>query len=288
MEIQRIDHDITVLRNQMPAPGIGVVPINAYVLHAAEPVVIDTGLPDRGYLDVLGSVVDPTDVRWIWLTHPDRDHTGGLFDLLEAAPRARLVSTFLSAGAMSMERPIPLERLYLLNPGQTLDVGDRKLTAFRPPLFDNPGTIGLFDERSGACFSSDCFGAPLPDAQLAGCEDVREVPQDQLRFAQLLFASVDSPWIHVIDRAKYLATIEPLRRMDPAIILSTHLPPPAVACRSSSRCLQRHPSASPSSGRTSRRWRQCLPGSNPGPITMDELNGSRAGQLRQAGASRPG
>jgi hypothetical protein len=29
----------------------------------------------------------------------------------------------------------------------------------------------------------------------------------------------------VIDRAKYLATIEPLRRMDPAIILSTHLPP---------------------------------------------------------------
>jgi flavorubredoxin len=225
MEIQRIDHDITVLRNQMPAPGIGVVPINAYVLHAAEPVVIDTGLPDRGYLDVLGSVVDPTDVRWIWLTHPDRDHTGGLFDLLEAAPRARLVSTFLSAGAMSMERPIPMERLYLLNPGQTLDVGDRKLTAFRPPLFDNPGTIGLFDERSGACFSSDCFGAPLPDAQLAGCEDVREVPQDQLRFAQLLFASVDSPWIHVIDRAKYLATIEPLRRMDPAIILSTHLPP---------------------------------------------------------------
>jgi hypothetical protein len=29
----------------------------------------------------------------------------------------------------------------------------------------------------------------------------------------------------VIDRAKYLATIEPLRRMDPAIILSTHRPP---------------------------------------------------------------
>jgi glyoxylase-like metal-dependent hydrolase (beta-lactamase superfamily II) len=92
MEIQRIDHDITVLRNQMPAPGIGVVPINSYVLHAAEPVVIDTGLPDRGFLDVLGSVVDPIDVRWIWLTHPDRNHTGGLFDLLEAAPRARLVS----------------------------------------------------------------------------------------------------------------------------------------------------------------------------------------------------
>jgi hypothetical protein len=175
MEIQRIDHDITVLRNQMPAPGIGVVPINSYVLHAAEPVVIDTGLPDRGFLDVLGSVVDPIDVRWIWLTHPDRNHTGGLFDLLEAAPRARLVS---------------------------------------------------------------------------------EVPRHNRAAAP----------------------------HGSAIILSTHLPPPAVACRSSSRCLQRHPWASPSSGRTSRRWRQCLPGSNPGQIPMDELNGSRAAQLREVGA----
>ena len=71
-------------------------------------MVIDTGLslPERGFLDSLGSVIDPADVRWIWLTHPDRDHTGGLFDLLEAAPRARLVTTFVSAGALSMERPI--------------------------------------------------------------------------------------------------------------------------------------------------------------------------------------
>ena len=206
METRRIGPDITALRNQIPAPGIGFVPVNAFVLHAAEPVVVDTSLslPDRGFLDSLGSVIDPADVRWIWLTHPDRDHTGGLFDLLEAAPRARLVTTFVSAGALSMERPVPMDRLYLLNPGQTLDVGDRTLTAFRPPLFDNPGTIGLFDDRSGACFSSDCFGAPLPDAQLAACDDVREVPQDELRSAQLLFASVDSPWVHIVDRSKYL------------------------------------------------------------------------------------
>jgi hypothetical protein len=52
--------------------------------------------------------------------------------------------------------------------------------ASRPPLFDHLGTIGLFDGHRGACFSSDCFGAPMPDAHLAGSDDVREVPQDQL------------------------------------------------------------------------------------------------------------
>jgi L-ascorbate metabolism protein UlaG (beta-lactamase superfamily) len=170
-------------------------------------------------------VIDPQDVRWIWLTHPDRDHTGGLFDLLEAAPEARLVTTFLGAGIMSLERPVPMDRVYLLNPGQTLDVGDRTLTAFRPPLFDNPSTVGFYDDRSRTCFTSDCFGAPVSSAELAGCSDVGEVAGDDLRAGQLLWAAVDSPWVHTTDAAAFLDTTRPLRTMDPEIILSTHLPP---------------------------------------------------------------
>src|ERR687893_2246586 len=116
--------DVTVLADAIEVPGIGHLPVNAFVLHAAEPVVVDTGLslPDRRFMDLVGSVVDPQDVRWIWLTHPDRDHTGGLSDLLAAAPHARLVTTFLGAGILSTERPVPMDRVYLLNPGQSLDV----------------------------------------------------------------------------------------------------------------------------------------------------------------------
>jgi glyoxylase-like metal-dependent hydrolase (beta-lactamase superfamily II) len=225
MQIHRLGRDISVLSDHFPAPGIGFGPVNAFVLHAAEPVVVDTGMPDRDFMNVLGSVVEPQDVRWIWLTHPDRDHTGALFDLLEAAPQARLVATFLSMAAMSMERPLPMDRVYLLNPGQSIDVGDRTLTAFRPPLFDNPGTIGFYDDSTGACFTSDCFGAPLTSPELAEASNVGDVPLDELRARQLLWATVDSPWIHTVDSAKYLGTVDPLRVMDPAMILSTHLPP---------------------------------------------------------------
>jgi len=227
MQIHRLGDDVSVLNDYLEVPGIGFLPVNAFVLHAAEPVVVDTGLglPGRGFMEALGSVVDPADVRWIWLTHPDRDHTGALFDLLAAAPAARLVTTFLGAGIMSTERPVPLDRVYLVNPGQSLDVGDRTLTAFRPPLFDNPATVGFYDERSHTCFSSDCFGAPMPSAGLAECSDVGEVPADQLRSGQLLWAAVDSPWVHTTEPAGYLRTIQPIRAMDPATILSTHLPP---------------------------------------------------------------
>jgi hypothetical protein len=227
MHTVRVGPDVSVIADQLEVPGIGFLPVNAFVLHAAEPVVVDTGLsiPGRGFLDALGSAIDPADVEWIWLTHPDRDHTGGLFDLLDAAPRARVITTFAGAGIMSAERPLPLDRVYLLNPGQSLEVGDRQLTALRPPLFDNPATVGCYDSSSGAYFSSDCFGGPMPTAELAVCDDVGQVPASELRTAQLLWATVDSPWVHTVDQARYLATLAPLRKLDPALILSTHLPP---------------------------------------------------------------
>ncbi|HZZ53312.1 MAG TPA: MBL fold metallo-hydrolase [Trebonia sp.] len=164
MRFYRTRPDVTVLNDYIEVPGIGFLPVNAFVIHAAQPVVVDTGLglPDRDFVASLAEVIDPADVRWIWLTHPDRDHTGGLFALLEAAPRARVVTTFAAVGMMSAEHPLPLNRIYLLNPGQTLDAGDRRLTGFRPPLFDNPATVGVLDTSTGACFSSDCFGAPYP------------------------------------------------------------------------------------------------------------------------------
>ncbi|WP_329389159.1 MBL fold metallo-hydrolase [Streptomyces sp. NBC_01351] len=227
MSTHKIGPDTTVLADCLEVPGVGFIPVNAFVLHAEQPVVVDTGLglPDRDFLDTLGSVIDPADVRWIWLTHPDRDHTGGLFELLEAAPEARLVTTFLGVGIMSTERPLPMDRVYFLNPGQSLDVGDRTLHAFRPPLFDNPATVGFYDERSRTCFSSDCFGGPMPTANVATAPDVSGVPAEDVTSAQRFWASVDSPWLQLVDPDRFLATVEPLRSMDPETILSTHLPP---------------------------------------------------------------
>lgn len=66
-----------------------------------------------------------------------------------------------------------MDRVHLLNPGRSLRVGDRTLTAFRP----------------------------------------------------LLWATVDSPWVHVTDTDRYLATVQPIREMEPSVILSSHLPP---------------------------------------------------------------
>lgn len=227
MHTYRARPDVSVLSDYLEVPGLGFLPVNAFVIHAAQPVVVDTGLglPGRHFVASLAEAIDPADVRWIWLTHPDRDHTGGLFALLDAAPQARVVTTFLGAGIMSTEHPLPMDRVYLLNPGQSLDVGDRRLTGFRPPLFDNPATVGILDTSTGVCLSSDCFGAPLPTAELASAADAAAADPGQLRAAQLLWASVDSPWVHNVDQAKYAASFQALHDFVPSAVLSSHLPP---------------------------------------------------------------
>ena len=247
MKTFRVGNDITVLSDHLEIPGIGHLPINSFVLHAREPVVVDTGLglPDRDFLADLSSVMDPADVRWIWLTHPDRDHTGGLFELLEAAPDAKIVTTFLAVGIMSTERPLPLNRVHLLNPGQQLDVGDRTLTAFRPPLFDSPATVGFYDDRSRTCFSSDCFGGPMPTADFATCSDISELPTDQLRAAQLLWATVDSPWVHDAIGPGYASSIKTLEAFNAETTLSTHLPPALGLGRQLVDMLQAAPGSAP-------------------------------------------
>jgi flavorubredoxin len=56
--------DISVLHDEMDIPSLGFLSVNSFVLHAKQPVVIDTGvgLPDRDFVTTLASVLDPSDV----------------------------------------------------------------------------------------------------------------------------------------------------------------------------------------------------------------------------------
>jgi glyoxylase-like metal-dependent hydrolase (beta-lactamase superfamily II) len=219
--------DTCVIPTYWPVPGSGVIPMNAFVIDSAEPVLVDAGAGALGdqFMAALESVVRPGDLQWIWLTHEDRDHTGSLMRVLEVAPRARVLTTFMAVGRMLPEHPFPLDRLRLVNPGETVNVGDRNLRALRPPLFDSPATVGLLDDRTGALFSSDCFGAPLPTPELATASRADEIPPDVLAPAQLAWASVDSSWVTMADPVVLGRAFDELRRLQPRTVLSSHLPP---------------------------------------------------------------
>jgi flavorubredoxin len=214
--------DIEVLTEPFPIPGMGLVPINAFILKASEPVLVDTGamVSSDEFMDALRALIDPEDLRWIWLTHTDFDHIGSLQRVLQEAPQARVITTFLGVGILSLASPLPMDRVNFVNPGEQIDVGDRTLRAFRPPAFDNPSTTGFYDEKSGALFSSDCFGALLQAAP----HSADDLSEQDLRQGQMFWATVDSPWLHKTDQAVFGKELDIIRKLEPRLILSSHLP----------------------------------------------------------------
>ena len=111
-----------------------VVALNTLVIRAAEPVVVDTGVAENReqYLADVFSLVEPEDVRWVFLSHDDVDHTGNVNALMDACPNATLVSNWFMVERMTASLAVPLTRQRWIDDGGTLDVGDRTLHALRP------------------------------------------------------------------------------------------------------------------------------------------------------------
>jgi hypothetical protein len=214
--------EIDAVTTAIHIPGLGHLPVNSYVLHGAEPILVDTCpvvLRDE-YLASLATVIDPGDLRWLWLTHTDPDHIGAVAALLDANPQLRVITTFFGVGIMGLQSPLPMDRVNFVNPGETITIGDRTLTGVKPPAFDNPITVGFHDSRSDALFTSDCFGAlfadePPQSADGAGAE---------LGHGQVLWGTIDSSWLHKVDTDVFAADLDRIRRIEPAHVLSAHLP----------------------------------------------------------------
>lgn len=233
--------DLIELASYLPVPGFGLLPVNAFALRGEETVLVDTGLAALAepFLDLLESVVDPAEIRWIWLSHMDADHLGNLRALLERAPRAEIVTNFLGMGKLALAG-LPTARVRVLAPGERLALPDRTLVPLRPPYYDAPETMGFFDTRTRALFSADAFGALMPEP----AEEAAAISAETLRAGMTTWSSIDAPWLAQLDRGAFGRALSALERLDPEIVLSGHLP----SARGITRDLLAHLAAAQASG----------------------------------------
>jgi glyoxylase-like metal-dependent hydrolase (beta-lactamase superfamily II) len=220
----RANEDIAVLPYFAPAPGLGFLPIHAFLVLGSEPVLIDTGIPagKDDWLEMLWSLVEPDELRWVFLTHEDRDHSGGLEQVLETAPNARLVLNFVALAKLGAEAGFRLspERMLLVNPGQSVAAGDRRFAVVKPPAYDSGATIGFVDEKSATFFAADAFGTLVPDPTM----ELGDIPEDAFEFGFRLFNMANSPWLATTDRGLFADTMRSFSALGLERILGTHLP----------------------------------------------------------------
>jgi flavorubredoxin len=214
-----------LIRCAQPALGAPLsVSLNSLVIRGAEPVIVDTGPPsnrDRWLDDVLG-LVDPGDVRWIFLSHDDEDHTGNLTEILDLCPHATFVTNWAITERTGCVLSVPPERMRWIDHGDALDVGDRQLRALRPPVYDSPTTRGLFDPTTGVYWASDAFATPMPAQPV---DRVEELPPPMWAEGLAMFHHhALSPWLSIVDRGAYAREVDTVRALDATTIVGAHTP----------------------------------------------------------------
>ena len=135
--------DIVVLSYHEPAGPLGFLPTHAYLIKGREPILIETGLYTQaeGFLEALRAEIDPAELRWIAITHEDLDHAGNLEAMLQAAPKARLVLSFLAMLKIARMDLTPPDRVLIATPGQPLTMGEPAIRR------DPPAGLRLVGDR---------------------------------------------------------------------------------------------------------------------------------------------
>jgi flavorubredoxin len=218
----KVAEETFVIPWALEAPPVGHFPMNSMVIRGAEPVLVDTGAPAvrSQWLEAAWSVVDPLDVRWIFLTHDDRDHAGNLLAVLAQCPNATLLTTWFSIGRMAEEWETPVNRCRFMIDGDVVDLGDRTLVAKRPPLYDNPTTRSLFDTKTGVLWAVDTFATNVPTP----LPDVAGLSADEFRDGQFFGGRLVSPWVALLDDQKFRAVVDGFQRLDAQVIAGCHTP----------------------------------------------------------------
>lgn len=218
---QTVAPDTVSLSSFVPVGDLGMLAVNAFVVHAAEPVLVDTGASAlrEPFLAALNDAIDPADLRYIWLSHMDADHLGNLNAVLELAPRAKVITNFLGMAKMMLQDR-DVSRVQLIAPGDEIDLGDRTLVPLKPPYYDAPETTGFFDTRTRVLFSADAFGALLPAPET----EAAAIDRETLREGMLKWSAVDAPWLSTADPRVFGGLLRNIERLDPSAIISGHLP----------------------------------------------------------------
>lgn len=198
------------------------VALNSMVIRGEQPVVVDTGAAENReqFLADVFSIVEPADVRWVFISHDDVDHTGNLNELMAACPNATLVINWFVVERMGESLLVPPSRWRWIGDGESFDAGDRTLHAVRPPIFDSPTTRGLYDPGTGVYWASDAFATPM----LTPVRDAAEIDHGFWADGLAMFGQYVSPWLSLVDDVRYQVTVDRVEALGASVVVGCHTP----------------------------------------------------------------
>lgn len=197
---------------------------SSMVIRGAEPILVDTGPAAAAdlWLDAAFGLVDPEDVRWIFVSHNDSDHNGNVVAALAACPHATLVTTSGAVLRTTSSFDLPYRRMAWLGVGDTFDAGDRTIEIVDPPVYDSPITQGLLDRSTGALWAVDAFAAPVPAAEPAAF--AHELPVEAWEGPLAGLGLTANPWLEGVRPDWFASRLRALTDLRPTVVAHAHGP----------------------------------------------------------------
>jgi flavorubredoxin len=219
---QQIAPDSWLIPTLAAEPSGAFFGAHSLVITGREPIVVDTGcsLVRDQWAASAFAVVDPADVRWIFISHDDHDHIGNLPFVLEQCPNATLVCSFSIVSRLAGDVELPLERMRWVDGGGSFDAGDRILQVVRPPMFDSPATRGLFDPATGLLWAADSFGTFFPGEAY----EADDIPADLYDATFELLNAWNTPWLEWVDVDRFGAHVATTAELPLRVVASAHGP----------------------------------------------------------------
>lgn len=227
-----VARDTFVIRAVTPSVAGTLTSMNSMVIRGSEPMLVDTGMGvhrETWFADVL-SLVAPEDVRWIFVTHIDADHAGNLVEALRLCANAKMVCSKGEFYRTTTALGVAPARMVLVEPGETMSIGDRELFVSRPPVYDSPYTRALHDPVTGVYYAADAFCAPMPEGVVDWSDEI--APRLWAKGMAAYHQNTVCPWVSLADPARFRAEVDKVAALDPAVIISSHAAPIGKAAMS--------------------------------------------------------
>jgi flavorubredoxin len=135
---------------------------NSYlVLGKKKHALVDTVA--RGFeSDLLGRIDQLSDMAgldYVIMDHAGPDHADAIPAVMNAAPKALLVTSHKGARMAHAFFHVPEQRMLLVKEGDMLDLGGITMSFIEAPMLPRPETMFTYLREEGVLFSGDFFGA---------------------------------------------------------------------------------------------------------------------------------
>jgi flavorubredoxin len=190
---------------------------NQFLIKDDEPFMMHTGFKKMFpiTLEAVASVIDPKSLRWIGFSHFESDECGALNELLQVAPQAQAVCSFV--GTVVTVSDFADRPPRALNDGEVLETGRRRLRFLATPHVPHCWDAGLFfEETDRTLLCSDLFFHPGDPEPLTESDVVE-------RARGSIIAGLSSPLAKDMPYTPYTdSTLRRLAELEPRTLAVMH------------------------------------------------------------------